>query len=375
MSRNRVVTFLLLAVIVYGVYWFATRFERVTERERVGYQGEARENPLLAAGMLVQRLGLPARRITGVNQVYATPTDGVLVLADRRSMTPLLAARLIAWAERGGHVITSVERSRDADPLLDALDIEREWSKENPQTVFDVRLAENGPPLRVRLAAGTSRMRFVERIPRAEIALRDKSGKAYFLHTRVGDGAITLVPDLSFAANGEICNLDHAEAFWQLVNLQPDRHSLWTAARLEAPSLARWLRENAQAAIGAAIFLLLFWLWRIVPRFGPVAPDPAPARRRLLDHLRAAGRFHWDREGSLGLLGAARDACLRRLARVHPDLALLAPGERAREAAARTGLGLAEARQAFELPAVDAREFTASVRAVQIFEERLNRRA
>jgi hypothetical protein len=323
----------------------------------------------------VQRLGLPARRITGVNQVYATPTDGVLVLADRRSMTPQLAARLIAWAERGGHVITSVERSREADPLLDALDIEREWSKENPQAVFDVRLAESGPPLRVRLAAGASRMRFVERIPRAEIALRDKSGKAYFLHTRVGDGAITLVPDLSFAANGEIGNLDHAEAFWQLVNLQPDRHSLWTAARLEAPSLARWLRENAQAAIGAAIFLLLFWLWRIVPRFGPVAPDPAPARRRLLDHLRAAGRFHWDREGSLGLLGAARDACLRRLARVHPDLALLTPGERAREAAARTGLGLAEARQAFELPAVDAREFTASVRAAQIFEERLNRRA
>jgi hypothetical protein len=374
MSRNRVVTFLLLAVIVYGVYWFATRFERVTERERVGFHGEALENQLLAASMLAQRLGLPARRVTGVNQVYATPTDGVLVLADRRSMTPQLAARLIAWAERGGHVITSVERSRDADPLLDALNIEREWSKENPQTVFDLQLAQTGPPLRVRLPAGSSRMRFIERVPRAEIALRDKSGKAYFLHTRLGEGAVTLVPDLSFAANGEIGNLDHAEAFWQLVNLQPNRRSLSTAVRLEAPSLSRWLRANAQAAIGAAIFLLLFWLWRIVPRFGPVAPDPAPARRRLLDHLRAAGRFHWEREGSLGLLSAAREASLRRLARVHPDLAMLPPAERAREAAARTGLGLDDARYAFEWPAVDAREFTAAVRAVQVFEERLNRR-
>ena len=187
--------------------------------------------------------------------------------------------------------------------------------------------------------------------------------------------ALTVLPGLGFATNGELGNFDHAEAFWQIINLQPGRRSLWTATRLETPSLTRWIREHARGAAGVAVALLLFWLWRVVPRFGPIAPDPSPARRRLLDHLRAAGRFHWRREGSLGLLHAARDACLRRLARVHPGLVALAPADRAREAAVRSGLSPAAARIAFELPAVDAREFTAAVNALQAFEERLNRRA
>jgi hypothetical protein len=375
MTRNRLLSVLLCVVLAGIGYWLFTSFERVNDREFTGFQGEAQENPLLAAGRVAEKLGLPARRITGVAQLPSLPPDGVLVLQDRRAMTPQSTRQLRAWVERGGHLITTGIPGEDDDPLLDALGIEGEWSKSGMQTLYDLPLPKAARPLRIQLRERTSRMRFVEEKPRAAFTVVDKGGMAWVLHLPVGSGAITVLSSVGFMTNGELGNFDHAEAFWQLVNLQPDRRGLWTATRLELPSLTRWLREHALGAIGVAVVLLLFWLWRVVPRFGPVAPDPEAARRRLLDHLRAAGRFHWQRGGSLALLHAAREACVRRLARVHPDLAVMMPVDRAREAAARTGLTSDAARIAFELPAVDAREFTAAVSAMQAFEERLNRRA
>ncbi|MGH8616258.1 MAG: DUF4350 domain-containing protein [Burkholderiales bacterium] len=375
MTRNRLISAVLCVLLAWAAYWFATRFARVTEREHVGFQGEALEDPLLAAGRVARKLGLPAQRLASTAQLQSVPADAVLVLADRRAMTPQFAERLLAWVERGGHLVTVGIPGDDDDPLLDALGIRREWAKGNLQTLYELQLAKGERPLRMQLRERTTRMRFSEKDPRAVFTVVDRAGMAWLLHTRVGGGAVTLLPGLGFATNGELGNFDHAEAFWQLVNLQSGRRALWTATRLETPSLTRWIGEHALGAAGVALVLLLFWLWRVVPRFGPVAPDPMPARRRLLDHLRAAGRFHWRREGSPGLLHAAREASLRRLARVHPDLAALTPTDRAREAAARTGLSADAARIAYELPAVDTREFTAAVSALQTFEERLNRRA
>jgi hypothetical protein len=59
-----------------------------------------------------------------------------------------------------------------------------------------------------------------------------------------------------------------------------------------------------------------------------VRPDPSPARRRLLDHLRASGRFYWAQGMKGRLVAAARDAALRRIARVQPDFAQASQAER-----------------------------------------------
>ena len=42
---------------VLALAWLATRIERVPEMEQVGYSGEARRNPYLAALRLAQRMG------------------------------------------------------------------------------------------------------------------------------------------------------------------------------------------------------------------------------------------------------------------------------------------------------------------------------
>ena len=113
--------------------------------------------------------------------------------------------------------------------------------------------------------------------------------------------------------------------------------------RIERLSLWQWLTEHALAVLISSAALLVLWLWRIGPRFGPVAADLPPARRRLLDHLRASGRFHWNNRGRDRLAEAAREACLARLARAHPGFAALPPGERAAQLAAYAGISEAEA--------------------------------
>jgi hypothetical protein len=112
-------------------------------------------------------------------------------------------------------------------------------------------------------------------------------------------------------------------------------------------SLVEWLRANAWSAVAGGVLFLVLWLWSAAPRLGPVAPDPQRARRRLLDHLRASGRFQWAHGGAQLLVDAARDACLRRIAGAHPELLAAPEVERAARLAELMGLDAEQSRLLF----------------------------
>jgi hypothetical protein len=119
-----------------------------------------------------------------------------------------------------------------------------------------------------------------------------------------------------------------------VVYFRPEQLSLWN-----------FLKENAAPALAASAVLLALWVWSIAPRFGPVAPDLPPGRRRLLDHLRASGRYYWARGLRSRLVVAARDAALRRLNRAQPDFASASALERATRLAALTRISREDAHQ------------------------------
>lgn len=78
-------------------------------------------------------------------------------------------------------------------------------------------------------------------------------------------------------------------------------------------SLLDWLFKHGQAVMLAALALFLFWLWHIIPRFGPVAAPNVEARRNIADHWRAAGQYLLHRRDWVGLLEAPRHGIARRL--------------------------------------------------------------
>jgi len=161
------------------------------------------------------------------------------------------------------------------------------------------------------------------------------------------------VTSLDFARNDLIGSRDHARLLWTLLTLTPAK-ALQVFFRPERLSLSRFLIRHSWAALAAAALLLGTWLWRIAPRFGPVAPDAPPGRRRLLEHLRASGRYFWSQGLRANLAAAAREAALRRLSRAQPDFAHASAAEKASRLAALTGI-----------PAEDAQRFIAGAGALR----------
>lgn len=320
MSR-RIVLYGVLALMGLGVAWFFVTFERVPVTERVPPSGEARVRDFLAAERLAERMGLRARELRSLPELEKL-NPGVLVMPNRRqAVDGPRVARLLAWVHAGGHLVVEAELIGVEDPLLDALQVKRAQGKPQAKPSFPDRLSLEAPSVKPRLQVTDKLVSFAR-----------------------GKGMVTAATSLHFARNGLIGRDSNAELFWDVVSLAPARELqvFFRPARL---SLTGFLVQHALPALIAAAALLVLWLWRIAPRFGPVAPDAAPARRRLLDHLRASGRYYWSKGLRSRLVLAARDAALRRIARSQPDFAGAPGHEREERLASLAGMRREEAAQ------------------------------
>jgi len=312
----------VLALAAIGVLWFLSAFERVPAKEWVGPSGDARRNPYLAAERFAERMGLRARQIRSLSDLDTLSRTGVLLLPNRRqAIDPRRLRGVVAWVEGGGHLIAEAELLGVADPLLDLLGVLRA-SAPPPGKPAAVELP-GGRTLNVSIFGAASLQ-----APDQDVWFRVGNAEAArLLAFPRGKGVVTAASGLHFARNGVIGTNDNAEFLWQLIELSPSA-VLQVYLRPERLSLWGFLKQHATPVLAATAALLVLWLWRLGPRFGPVAPDLPPARRRLLDHLRASGRYYWTKGLRARLVAAARDAALRRIARVQPDFATAPAAER-----------------------------------------------
>ena len=371
MSRQALWTIATVLALLGGAVWFFNNFERVPDKEWTGYRGEARRNGFLAAERLLDRMGLGVRHLKTPIELRDLPPNGTLILPARRNaLAPAERDRLLGWVEGGGHLVVENENHRLPDPILDALGVKRVPVKSPGQSrPTEVRLPHAPDPLKVSLAFGQA-------LAAPEGAFRvQERGTTQLVHFKRGRGQVTALNDFGFMRNAAIGQHDHAEFLWQLVRFQAGTPAVFVFDNPQRLSLVQWLVDNAWAVLAAGALLLAAWLWRIAPRFGPMAPDPAPVRRRLLDHLRASGRFQWSAGGAATLAEAAREAALRRVARAQTDFAALGPAERRARLAASFDLPAAEAERVLRRAQnLQPAEFVSAMRVFQRIHERLARR-
>jgi len=372
MSRQALWTVVVVVAVLGGAVWFFNNFERVPDREWTGYQGEARRNSFLAAERLLDRMGLRVRHLKTPIELRELPANGMLILPARRNaLAPAERERLAGWVDGGGHLVVENENHRLPDPVLDSLGVKREPVKLPGQIrPTEVRLPHAPDALKVTLASDRTLI-----APAG--AFQVQGNKAtQLVHFKRGRGQVTVLNDFGFMRNPWIGQNDHAEFLWQLVRFQPGTAAVFVFDNPQKLSLVKWLTDNAWAVLAAGALLLVAWLWRIAPRFGPIAPDPQPVRRRLLDHLRASGRFQWSAGGAATLAEAAREAALRRVARAQPDFAGLGAAERRARLAASFDLPAEEAGRVLRpVQNLQPAEFLSAVRVFQRIHERLARRA
>jgi Domain of unknown function (DUF4350) len=330
--RPWVVPAAVAALLITGAVWFFAKFERLPDKEWVGPSAAAQRDPFLAAQRLAERMGMPSRPVRTLPELDRLAPAGVLLLAaGRQAIDPRRLRHIVSWAEQGGHLVVEAELPGVSDPLFDQLGVQRR----SGNRAFKAPPVETagGRKLKVSLFGRT-----VLQLPPGEVRFSaGAQDEVVIAALERGRGTVTVTSSLAFARNGLIGTDDNAEFFWVLLELTPAKE-LQVYLRQERLSLWGFLKQHAAPVVLAAAALLLAWLWRIGPRFGPVLPDAPPARRRLLDHLRASGRYYWTKGLRSRLVIAARDAALRHVARAHPDFAVASTEERAVHLASLTSL-------------------------------------
>ncbi len=373
----RLKTLLTLLALVGAASWFYTHFDRVLERVYVGYHGEARRNPYLAAERLFGRLGSRASEVRTLPELRALSARAALFLPARRgALGALERERLRAWLAGGGRLVVEAEPPGTPDPLLAHYKVSSTAAGARargssgscrPGGAVYVSVPGHKDPLLARLS-DTSRLRLPDRGLRWKI---DTPAGTQIAALEVGRGELVVATTFGFLHNASIGRNDHAELAWLLAGEGAARE-IRMFNHPERRSLLQWLAEHAWPALAAAALLVALALWRAAPRFGPVIPLPEPARRRLLDHLRAAGRHRWTAGHSAALYAAAREACLARLLRTHPDIAGLEAPARARKLGELLGLPAdAIARALDATPSGDPGAFARAISMLQSLHARL----
>ena len=381
MTRPILIGLLIVVGAASGAGWFLANFEQVPEQIWVGFQGKARRDNYLAAQRLLQGMGMEAQAVQELPALRSLPAQATLFLpAARQAITPQLREAILLWLHQGGRLLVEAEAVHQPDPLLDEFGVTRtaiepeessereEETEERPSELIKVDLPDDLPPVELHMSERLS----VD----SETAVRSFGGPfaTTVLLLERGRGQVIVVNDFSIFSNYLIGQHDHAEFLWRIAQLQPASMQAVFFDNPRKLSLVDWLRTYAWSAFAAGAALLVLWLWRIAPRFGPLQPDPERLRRRLLDHLRASGRFLWANGGRERLLEAAREACLRHMLRAHPDLLAVPEDRRPERIAQLLGMPVAVARRVLAAPgAPRAMEFLHTIRLYQQVHEQLAR--
>jgi len=335
--------------------------------EETGYKGQALVDPWLAAERFLSGYGHEVSLISSWHQ--PAPDETVWFVPSRVIGNETFARQMEGWMNRGGHLVCLVEYA-DAgnDWHLSRRDVQMEPAFEKLLSWHGFSLEEvrssttpTTPPEPLRF-----RGRKYETSANSEWELSVRNAKSgVFASTVVGNGRLTVLNDARIFRNRWIDEKQHADLLKALVDASSTRGTV-VFVRGAALSLWTLLWQRAWALLVCAAVLLVVWLWKNLPRFGPVESAEAPSPLRGYDHhLEALGDFQWRLDKGTTMLGPIREVIIERSQRMlvrsgRQDADIFAVlGERAGISRERAHRALAEAAPA------DPSTFTRTVADLQ----------
>ncbi len=366
-QRKRTGVRILLGVLVVGMLVSCNQEHMIQEEVDLGYRGEARVNPFLAAERFLNQRGIEAQRQFSLSEL---PDENVVMILPKSAVrTESEAWRLLEWVEMGGHLIyiskdshlianwnqapKEDEDERDEegddedevseDPILSWFDISESTRKKGTRSI-----QIQGQSLEVKIPKGPG-----YDVPRDWVrqdgALRGGSAKDGFSFASFPyeDGRLTLLADSWPWENRYVGDGDHAEFLWTVITLTPNVKGVrW----LRSTQASFWtlLWKHGWMPLLSLLVFVIFWLWRGIPRFGPMLPAPEDAPRQFGTHLMMSGGFLW-KHGSIGPL---LDPLRRKILRQYQKNSMLAgavdPEQTFAALAELSGLSLDRVRWAME---------------------------
>lgn len=346
--QNLIIGLLAVVIFALGCLWFLKNYELKEIDSYTGYRGEARTNDLFAARLFLKRMGLSASRKDALTSL--PDTDTVIVLdTSRYTMSPKKIQTILAWVAAGGHLITRARVDDETEEQAEADNKKTEVEKRDAlQQALQVTIGastlidEEDLPFELQLAKQPKPLELdIDYFN--ELLIQNPAAKTYqvneknfLLQIPHGQGLVSLAATLEFAENHRIDSAEHAEFFWWLLNSHSTRFKqVWLVSQDTLPGLSTLLRQYAWPVLLMLALLLMATFWALIPRFGAFIPEPAPERRRILEHIKASGQFMWKRQtqGKEQLLTSTRYA-LRQAVRLRiPGWQWLAPDQQTEQLA------------------------------------------
>ncbi|PIE00756.1 MAG: hypothetical protein CSA79_02390 [Thiothrix nivea] len=297
-----------IALVGGGTMWFLNNFELQTLEEYTGYKGEARHNPLFAARLFSKRMGIPAERHDGL--VNLPETDTVIVLnTERFSLSAEKVDELLDWVSRGGHLITRARVDVESEAELEAEDFAETEDRDLLQTRLGIDIGEHQIPdedelpIQVQLANSSESVAVEPDFFNSLHSETDDArhyrldGQSWLIQQPYGNGLVSMAATLEMIENSALDTAEHGRFFWYLLHSHnPDFKQVWLIHQDTLPHLFILLFRHAGPLLAVLALLILFSFWAFMPRFGALIPEPAPQRRRIMDHITASGQFLWKKQ-------------------------------------------------------------------------------
>ena len=357
-NSNIIISFITISIVSLTAYWFYNNFNYITETVEIGYQGEARKNPVLAAKVFLERMGASVESHYLDDDIsweffesVLNREDTLILLRKGRNLTEDQKYLLLEWVKAGGHLIMDSQQNNDDDALLTKFRITLSKNKGEVAETSPIAFYWQGYPLEVAFHNYDLKP-FYEPISK----ISNKNG-TFALFYYFNQGYVTILSDLAFIENNKIGEYDHAQFLWHLVTSELAAKRVFFLQKNpiiddndknEFPSLWSVLWTNMSSVIISGLLLLLFWLWTTSHRFGSLLPEPPRSRRRLLEHIEASGQFLWKQDQAVRLLATERKALLKRIESVHPDWIQLSRRKLSQQLAQISDLSVNEIEMALE---------------------------
>jgi len=419
MSRKLKIALVVLVVLLLSalVGIFVTIFEQYDSERDIGLKGEAAFNPLIAAQRFLEKSGIETESVVSMLELKDLPGQrDILFLATRRfDIGPALRDKIMAWVSDGGHLIIVAWPESDSDselhdPLLEQLNIsvhydDFEWdvceekntdvvqfennefirednknSKPDQKNSSDkekivTTCADNeNQPLEVTILQDRekSKVNFNPSIwltstneDKANWVVNSENG-AHLVEYLINKGLVTVLSDYDFLTTTQLKKFDHAAFLWYLVHYSNNSGKVWIVYKGDMPPLYVWLIKNVWAPLLAFGFIIIIWIWSVLPRFGALYPVQSSNRRHLIEHIRASGQFLWKNKYSDGLIHETRNALQEQITKRHPNWNKLTETELVIRLAKQSGLSSDSVELALTTPSVvKEQEFTLIIQTLE----------
>jgi hypothetical protein len=289
-----------------------------TRTEETGYKGKAKLDAYLAAARFLERMDHEV-----INKPGWPDLDNVSAMLIPASVltSDAYVREVKEWVQGGGHLICLLENAESyQDDWRKRMGVRYSY-EEVPKPLEGwlkeegVTLTKDGKNVEVKSLPvdGEDYEVFVD----SEVGIQEgEQSRLAMAQIRVGEGIVTVMADARPFRNRYIGDNDHAELLLALVDMSPYEGAV---AIIRDGGLSLWTmlwRHGWPALIGLLV-LTVVWLWKNMPRFGPMRREEEPTHQRDYDHhLEALGDFQWRLDKGQALLRPLRDSVLERALRL-----------------------------------------------------------